>query len=173
MLGRNQQMTVAKQPQAVFPTVLESKGEELTMSGVWAPQVSLYSSGPKCCQGNAESPGFPESNVNREGLNQQDFPGKSVPPGGRERPLSWVCASVLNVQRPVCQVPHVVLKSLSSGISLGAWQEDSGRLGTCRAVSPLGFKHTLSACVSLNHIKLPVPRGFLFLFFLPKNSTLI
>lgn len=133
-------MTVAKQPQAVFPTVLESKGEELTMSGVWAAQVSLFSSGPKCCQGNAESPCFPESSdvVNREGLNQQDFPGKSVPPGGRERPLSRVCASVLKVQRPVCQVPYVVLKSLSSGISLGAWQEDSGQMRNMQGCVSLG-----------------------------------
>lgn len=133
-------MTVAKQPQAVFPTVLESKGEELTMSGVWAAQVSLFSSGPKCCQGNAESPCFPESSdvVNREGLNQQDFPGKSVPPGGRERPLSRVCASVLKVQRPVCQVPYVVLKSLSSGISLGAWQEGSGQMRNMQGCVSLG-----------------------------------
>lgn len=43
MLGRNQQVTVAKQPWAVFPTVLESKGEG-TMSGVWAAQASLCSS---------------------------------------------------------------------------------------------------------------------------------
>lgn len=134
-------MTVAKQPQAVFPTVLESKGEELTMSGVWAAQVSLFSSGPKCCQGNAESRCFPESSdvVNREGLDQQDFPGKSAPPGGRERPLSWVCASGSECSASCLSSPLRGFEvTLSSGISLGAWQEGSGRMRNMQGCVSLG-----------------------------------
>lgn len=135
-------MTVAKQPQAVFPTVLESKGEELTMSGVWAAQVSLFSSGPKCCQGNAESPCFPESSdvVNREGLSQQDFPGKSAPPGGREGKASFSGLCLGSERSASCLSSPLrgFEVTLSSVISLGAWQEGSGRMRNMQGCGSLG-----------------------------------
>ena len=45
-----------------------------------------------------------------EKVKSAGLPGKSAPPGGRDRPLSRVYASVLNVHHSVCQIPYVVLK---------------------------------------------------------------
>lgn len=46
----------------------------------------------------------------KEKVKSAGLPGKSAPPGGRDRPLSRVCASVLNIHHSVCQIPYVVLK---------------------------------------------------------------
>lgn len=45
MWGRKQ-VTIAKQPQAVFPTVLEPKGDELRTTEDWAAKTSSCSPDP-------------------------------------------------------------------------------------------------------------------------------